>query len=82
LQRIKTQIIAEKTFERDSIFGQAMELGVLETVGLGWPTGDKYVERINSVTPEQIQQAAQRYFKERSLTDAELIPVTQPKGKK
>ncbi len=82
LQRVKTQIIAQKTFERDSIFGQAMELGLLETVGLGWPTADKYVERIYSVTPEQIQKAAQRYFNENSLTDAELIPETQPKGKK
>ena len=80
LQRIKNQIIAQKTFERDSIFGQAMELGLLETVGLGWQVAEKYVDRINSVTPEQIQQAALRYFKADSLTEAELIPEPQQKG--
>ena len=75
LQRVKTQIIAQKTFERDSIFGQAMELGLLETVGLGWQTAEKYVERINSVTPQQIQKAAQHYFKENNMTEAVLEPV-------
>ena len=72
LQRIKTQIIAQKTFERDSIFGQAMELGLLETTGLGWQTAEKYVDRINSVTAAQIQQVAQRYFQENNMTVALL----------
>ena len=74
LQRIKTPIIAQKTFERDSIFGQAMELGLLETVGLGWQTAEKYVDRINGVTAEQVQQVAQRYFQENNMTVALLIP--------
>lgn len=74
LQRVKTQIIAQKTFERDSIFGQAMELGVLETVGIGWQTAEKYIERINQITPAQIQKTAQRYFQPHELTEAHLIP--------
>lgn len=75
LQRVKTQIVAQKTFERDSIFGQAMELGLLETIGLGWQTSEKYIERINSVTPQQVQKAAQRYFKENNMTEAVLEPI-------
>lgn len=75
LQRIKTQIIAQKTFEKDSIFGQAMELGLLETVGIGWQHTNDYIKEINAVTPEQIQQTAQRYFQENNRTDAELIPT-------
>lgn len=74
LARVKTQIIAEKTFERDSIFSQAMELGLLETIGLGWKTAESYAEKINSVSPELIQKTAQRYFKENNLTEALLIP--------
>lgn len=74
LQRIKNQIIAQKTFEKDSIFGQAMELGLLETVGLGWKKADEYSKAINSVTAEQIQQTAQRYFQEQNSTEAELKP--------
>ncbi|MCX7118181.1 MAG: pitrilysin family protein [Legionellales bacterium] len=74
LKRVKTQILAQKTFERDSIFAQAMELGLLETVGLGWQTSEKYVDRINQVTALQIQNAAIRYFQNKNLTEALLIP--------
>lgn len=75
LQRIKNQIIAQKTFEKDSIYGQAMELGLLETVGIGWQNTTNYTKAINSVTPEQIQQTAQRYFQEKNMTVAELKPT-------
>ncbi|HRD68926.1 MAG TPA: pitrilysin family protein [Legionella sp.] len=76
LQRIKNQIIAQKTFEKDSIFGQAMELGLLETTGLGWKKAQEYNQAINNVTPEQIQQVAQQYFKEINMTEAVLKPIT------
>lgn len=74
LSRIKIQVIAQKTFERDSIFSQAMEIGLLETIGLGWQTAEHYAEMINSISPEQIQATAKRYFKENNLTEALLIP--------
>nr|WP_058480213.1 pitrilysin family protein [Legionella waltersii] len=77
LQRIKNQIIAQKTFEKDSIFGQAMEMGLLETTGLGWKKSDDYTNAINAVTPEQIQQTAQHYFQEQNSTVAELKPISQ-----
>lgn len=84
LNRVKTQIIAQKTFERDSIFSQAMEMGILETIGLGWQAAEHYIERINSITPEQIQTVATHYFKDNNLTEALLIPSesTDKSGKK
>lgn len=74
LQRIKIQIIAQKTFEKDALFNQAMTLGLLETIGLGWAVGEQYIDQINAVTPQQIQAAAQHYFQENNLTEAELHP--------
>lgn len=74
LSRIKIQVIAQKTFERDSIFSQAMEIGLLETIGLGWQTAEHYATMINSISPEQIQATAKRYFKANNLTEALLIP--------
>ena len=76
LKRVKTQLIAEKTFERDSIFGQAMELGLLETIGLSSKTAEQYESQIQNVTAAQIQSAAVRYFKESNLTEARLIPTS------
>ena len=74
LARVKAQVVASSVFEQDSSFYQAMKIGILETVGLGWETEDAYVERINAVTAEQIQQVAQKYFAEDRLTVAELMP--------
>lgn len=81
LDRVKTQIIAQKTFEKDSMFSQAMELGLLETLGLGWQTGAAYTQRIKDVSPQQIQEAAKLYFQEDALTEGRLIPVS-PNEKK
>ena len=74
LARIKAQRVASSVFEQDSSFYQAMKIGIMETVGLGWETKDEYVDRINAVTAEQVQQVARKYFVEDKLTVAELIP--------
>ncbi|MBI2786773.1 MAG: insulinase family protein [Legionella longbeachae] len=79
LQKVKNQIIAQKTYEKDSLFGQASELGLLETVGLGWKKTEDYTDAINAVTPEQIQLTAQRYFQDKNLTTAILDPQKQDK---
>lgn len=62
LQRIKAQVLAQKVYERDSMFYQAMQLGMYETVGLGWQKSEQYLDSINKVTPEQVQAVAKKYF--------------------
>ena len=82
LARIKAQVVAGKVYERDSVFYQAMQIGTLETVGLGWEQLDAYVERVNAVSPEQLQQAARKYFDDDTLTVAVLepLPIVVEKG--
>ena len=70
LEYAKNQLIAQKTFAKDSIFDQAIEVGLLETLGVGWQTSEKYMERISAITPQQIQEVAQRYFQEKAMTEA------------
>ena len=74
LARVKAQVVASSVYEQDSSFYQAMKLGIMETVGLGWRTKDEYVDRINAVTAEQVQAVARKYFIEDHLTVAELLP--------
>jgi len=74
LDRVKAQVVAGKVYERDSIFYQAMQIGKLETIGLGWQLGEKYVGHINSVTSEQVQAVARKYFTDDTLTVAVLEP--------
>lgn len=74
LARVKAQVIAGEVFELDDVQQQATLLGSLESVGLGHKLMDDYVEKILAITPEQIQQVAQKYFVEDQLTIAELDP--------
>ena len=36
----------------------AMQIGLLETIGLDWRLADEYVERLKTVTAEQVRQVA------------------------
>ncbi len=74
LQRVKAQVLANDIYQKDSNFYQAMELGLLETVGLGWQKAGQYVEKINRVTAEQVREVARKYLIEDSLTVAYLDP--------
>jgi len=74
IERIRTQLIASKVYEKDSVFYQAMQLGMLETVGLGWELADQYVERLAAVTPEQVQAVARKYLIPDRMTVAVLDP--------
>jgi len=74
LQRIKAQVLASAVYERDSNFYQAMQLGMLETVGLGWQKSDEYVSKINQVTAEQVRDVARRYLVDDHLNVAYLDP--------
>lgn len=78
LERVKAQVVAAEVYQRDSVFYQAMRIGLLETIGLHWRVGDDYVRRIRAVTPEQVQQVALRYLGEDKLTVGVLRP--QPGG--
>ncbi len=45
-----------------SRINQAYYMGVYEYLGLGYNYGEKFVGNIRSVTPEQVQTVAQKYF--------------------
>ncbi|OAI09826.1 peptidase M16 [Methylomonas lenta] len=74
LQRVKAQVLANDIYQKDSNFYQAMQLGMLETVGIGWQTADEYVQNINKVTAEQVREVARKYLLEDTLTVAYLDP--------
>lgn len=82
LARVKTQTIAAQIYKRDSMMAQAMEIGSAETAGLGWRQLDLLLEKIRSVTPEQVQAVAKKYFVDDALTVATLDPQPiDPSGK-
>jgi len=74
LDKIKAQVVASKTYEKDSVFYQAMQIGMLETLGKDWRLLDQYVDKISAVTPQQVQAVAKKYLQADRLTVAELDP--------
>jgi len=75
LKRVKAQLVAAQVYKRDSIFGQAMEIGSMEMRGLSHTKIDRIIEKLRQVTPQQVQAVAQKYFDSDALTVATLVPL-------
>lgn len=74
MQRVKTQWLASETYQLDSVFAQASELGSHWVNGWGVDAGPHLMERLQSVSPAQVQSVAQRLFGEDTLTTGLLQP--------
>ncbi|MCX8086306.1 MAG: insulinase family protein [Rhodocyclaceae bacterium] len=74
LKRVKTQVIAAQVYKRDSMMAQAMEIGQIESAGFSYRDIDKFIEKIKSVTAEEVQAVAKKYFVPDTLTVAVLDP--------
>ncbi len=75
LRRVKAQLIASQVYKRDSVFGQAMEIGSMEMAGFSHQQIDRIIERLSAVTPAQVQAVARKYFSDEQLTVATLLPL-------
>lgn len=80
LNRVKTQALASKVYKRDSLMGQAMEIGYIEAAGLSWRDDERLLEGLREVTADEVRSVAQRYFSDDTLSIARLDPL--PVGKK
>lgn len=74
LQRVKAQVIAANVYERDSVFYQAMKLGLMETTLNDWRLTERHTEKLQAVTAEQVMSVAKKYFQAENMTVAVLDP--------
>jgi zinc protease len=74
LRRVKAQVTANEVYKRDSVFYQAMQIGQMETIGLGHKALPVMLQKIREVTAQQVQQVAREILKDDSLTVAVLDP--------
>lgn len=75
LDRVKATLIANKVYEQDSIYYQALTIGLLESINLSWRDYNNYIEALQLITPEQIKATANKYFTNDRLTVAVLEPT-------
>ena len=53
---------------------QAMEIGGAEAAGVSWRDIDTLLEKLKSVTAEEVQAVAKKYFSDDTLSIAVLDP--------
>ncbi len=78
LNRVKNQALATRIYSRDSLMGQAMEIGQLESSGLSWRDDVRLLAGLRAVTAEEVREVARRCFDDASLTTARLDPLPLP----
>jgi zinc protease len=74
LRRVKAQVTASEVYKLDSLFYQAMQIGQLAGIGLGRRTLPLMLEKLQSVTAEQVREAAETFLLDDNLTVAVLDP--------
>lgn len=82
LGRVKAQAIAAQVYKRDSLMGQAMEIGFLEASGLSWRDEERLLEGLRAVSAEDVQAVARRHFSAERLNTARLdpLPLSAPRA--
>ena len=74
LNRVKTQWVAHAVYKLDSVFNQARELGTSWVLGQPLDANDRLIERLRTVTADQVKAVAVKYFGDDQLTVAHLVP--------
>ena len=82
LVRVKAQITAAQVYARDSVYFQAMRIGMLQTIGLPYDSSDLQVRKLQEVTADQVREVARKYLIDDNLTVAVLDPQPLPGGKR
>jgi zinc protease len=75
LERVKVQTVASEVYKRDSLMGQAMEVGMLEAVGFSWRDEQAMLDGIKAVTAAEVQAVAKQFLSDAQLTVATLDPL-------
>ena len=75
MQKAKNLEQAEFVYGQDSIFNEAMQLGVYEMLG-DYKMIDQYLPSIDKVTAADVQRVAQKYL----VKDNRTVAILEPTG--
>ncbi|MDL5038491.1 pitrilysin family protein [Comamonas sp. Y6] len=82
LERVKTQWMASNVYERDSVMGQAQNLGNYWIQGMPLDAEDKLLAELKKISSDDVKAVAAKYFGDDQLTVGTLVPQPLPEGSK
>lgn len=82
LQRVKNQWVASEVYKQDSVFNQARIAATHWINGFPLDADVRLIARLRTVTSEQVQSVAARFFGDDALTVATLVPQPLDKSRK
>ena len=77
MARVRAGVLASQVFEKDSVMGQAMELGMLSTLGLDIELAEQFEEELGKVTAEDVQRVARQWLIPERLAVAHVVPAQE-----
>ncbi len=75
MARVRAGVLASEVYEKDSVMGQAMELGMLSTLGLDLKLSANFADELAKVTPEDVQRVAREWL----VPERRAVGHVQPK---
>lgn len=79
--RLELQIrkfISQWYMGRELSLSQAHIFSFYEILGLGWAASNTFIERLKKVTPNKVQEVAQKYFKDYTITVVGTEEISLP----
>jgi zinc protease len=74
MKRVRAQVMAGEVYKLDSVFYQAMQIGQMESIGLGHKAIPVMLKKLQAVTAEQVREVAREFLQDDNLTVAVLDP--------
>jgi zinc protease len=74
LKRVKAQVAAGEVYKLDSTFYQAMQIGQMESIGLGHQAIPLMLKKLQAVTAGQVRDVAREFLQDDNLSVAVLDP--------
>ena len=74
MERVRAGVLASQVYDKDSVMGQAMELGMLSTLGLETDLSETFADELAKVTAEDVQRVAKTWLVAERLAVAHVQP--------
>ena len=75
LESAKARIKSDNVFKFDSVFYQAMQVGMLETKNISWRNLDNYYKISETITLSEVMSAGKSYITQNKPLTTVLRPI-------